>query len=421
MPLQHCGGILFMEENELIPHLFRTEYRKIIAVLCKLFGIEHIEIAEDITSDTFLRASELWGIKGIPENPTAWLYTVAKNKTKDYLKHHSLFSQKIAKDIQHNTITADEIEIDLSGKNINDSELAMMFAICDPCINAEAQIGLALSLLCGFGVEEIADAFLTNKEVIYKRLTRAKQKLKTQCIQIAGPGANDINNRLPLVLVTLYLLFNEGYYSASQNSALRRDFCVEAMRLTLLLAENDTTAKPEVHALLALMCFHASRFEARLNQEAEIILYEDQDETLWNRELIDRGRYYLNLASRGTDVSKYHLEAAIAWWHTNKEDTQEKWEGILQLYNKLLQTAYSPIAALNRTYALAKANGKEQAIAEAEKLQLNSNHLYHSLLGNLYTGLDNKRAVQHYQTAIGLTKSRTVKAALTQTMNRLMY
>jgi predicted RNA polymerase sigma factor len=168
------------------------------------------------------------------------------------------------------------------------------------------------------------------------------------------------------------------------------------------------------------MCFHASRFEARINQQAEIILYEDQDETLWNRELIDRGQYYLNLASSGTVVTKYHLEAAIAWWHTNKEDTPEKWEGILQLYNKLLQTAYSPIAALNRTYALAKANGKEQAISEAEKLQLNGNHLYHSLLGKLYTGIDNIKALQHYQTAIGLTKSTTVKSTLTQVMSRLM-
>jgi RNA polymerase sigma factor (sigma-70 family) len=420
MPLQQCGGILFMEEKELIPHLFRTEYRKIIAVLCKLFGIEHIEIAEDITSDTFLRASELWGVKGIPENPTAWLYTVAKNKTKDYLKHHTVFTQKIAKEIQYSSTAADEIEVDLSGKNINDSQLAMMFAICDPCIAAEAQIGLALNLLCGFGAEEIADAFLTNKEVIYKRLTRAKQKLKAQQIKIIEPGIDAIQSRLQYVLVTLYLLFNEGYYSASQNMALRKDFCVEAMRLTLLLAENDTTKQPEVHALLALMCFHASRFEARINQQAEIILYEDQDETLWNRELIDRGQYYLNLASSGTVVTKYHLEAAIAWWHTNKEDTPEKWEGILQLYNKLLQTAYSPIAALNRTYALAKANGKEQAISEAEKLQLNGNHLYHSLLGKLYTGIDNIKALQHYQTAIGLTKSTTVKSTLTQVMSRLM-
>ncbi|HEY5748854.1 MAG TPA: sigma factor, partial [Chryseolinea sp.] len=154
-----------MDQAELIPHLFRTEYRKIVSVLCKLFGIEHIEIAEDIVSDTFLIASELWGLKGLPENPTAWLYTVAKNKTKDYLKRNTLFAQNISKGIKYNTTTSEELEIDLSVKNINDSQLAMIFVVCHPCNPAEAQIGLALNLLCGFGVDEIASAFLTNKKV----------------------------------------------------------------------------------------------------------------------------------------------------------------------------------------------------------------------------------------------------------------
>lgn len=153
-----------MDQTALIPHLFRTEYRKIVSVLCKLFGIEHIEIAEDIVSDTFVLASELWGLKGLPENPTAWLYAVAKNKTKDYLKRDSLFAQSIAKEISYRTTTYEELEIDLSVKNINDSQLAMIFVVCHPCNPAEAQIGLALNLLCGFGVDEIANAFLTNKE-----------------------------------------------------------------------------------------------------------------------------------------------------------------------------------------------------------------------------------------------------------------
>jgi len=176
-----------MKQAELIPHLFRTEYRKIVSVLCKLFGIEHIEIAEDIVSDTFLLASELWGLKGLPENPTAWLYIVAKNKTRDYLKRNSLFAQTISKEIKHNSAISEEIEIDLSIKNINDSQLAMIFVVCHPCNPAEARIGLALNLLCGFGVDEIARAFLTNKDVINKRLQRAKEKLRTQKIKIKQP------------------------------------------------------------------------------------------------------------------------------------------------------------------------------------------------------------------------------------------
>jgi RNA polymerase sigma-70 factor (ECF subfamily) len=408
-----------MKETELIPHLFRTEYRKIVSVLCNLFGIEHIEIAEDIVSDTFLLATELWGLKGLPENPTAWLYTVSKNKTKDYLRRNQLFAQKISKEIKQTADKPEELEIDLSIKNINDSQLAMMFAISHPCISTEAQIGLSLNLLCGFGVEEIADAFLTNKEVIYKRLNRAKEKLRTEKVKIGHPTLSEINNRLDTVLTTLYLLFNEGYYSASQNTILRKDLCIEAMRLNFMLIENEQTNTASANALFSLMCFHSSRFEARTDQNGAVILYEDQDSNLWNYELINQGEYYLNRSSRGSHLSKYHLEAAIAYWHTKKEDSIEKWENILQLYNKLLQVEYSPIAALNRTYALSKANGKAEAIIEAEKLALAGDHLYHSLLGNLYSNIDNGKALLHFQRSLSLAKSKTDKATIRNYINRL--
>jgi RNA polymerase sigma-70 factor (ECF subfamily) len=408
-----------MEQTELIPHLFRTEYRKIVSVLYKLFGMEHIEIAEDIVSETFLSASELWGLKGLPENPTAWLYTVAKNKTRDYLKHYSIFTQKISKEIKYSAEIFYETEIDLSVKNINDSQLAMIFAVCHPCNTAEAQIGLALNLLCGFGAGEIANAFLTNKEVIYKRLQRAKEKLRTEKIKIEQPALAEIDKRLPSVLLTLYLLFNEGYYSSNQDVSLRQDLCLEAMRLTFLLIENDYTNKPAVNALFSLMCFHSSRFEARINEDGSSILYEDQDTDLWNKELIEKGEYYLNLASCGDQLSKYHLEAAIAYWHTHKEDTRQKWEHVLQLYNQLLQIEYSPIAALNRTFALAKANGKKEAIAEAEKLSLTDNHLYYTLLGNLYTDVDNAKALEHYQKALSLTNSNSDKVTIERNVQKL--
>lgn len=405
MPLYLCKGIYFMKQAALIPHLFRTEYRKIVSVLCKLFGIEHIEIAEDIVSDTFLLASELWGLKGLPENPTAWLYVVAKNKTKDYLKRNSFFAQSISKELTCHATTSEEIEIDLSIKNINDSQLAMIFVVCHPCNPAEAQIGLALNLLCGFGVDEIANAFLTNKNAIYKRLQRAKEKLRTEKISIEQPSLAEIDDRISTVLMVLYLLFNEGYYSSSQDIPLRKDICLEATRLAYLLIENEQLNTPFTNALLSLMCFQSSRFDARLNQNGQIILYQDQDTDLWNQELIAKGEYFLNLASQGDKISKYHLEAGIAYWHTIKADTKEKWENILQLYNQLLLIEYSPIAALNRTYALAKANGKKEAIPEAEKIALNDNHLYHSLLGELYTDFDNTKAISHLQNALALAKS----------------
>ena len=394
-----------MEQKELIPHLFRKEHSKIIAVLCKRFGIAHIEIAEDIAADTFLAAVETWSYKGLPPNPTAWLYTVAKNKARNYFTHHAVFSQKIAQEIRNSSAHSQDIEVDLSDKNITDSQLQMLFAVCHPSISGEAQISLALRILCGFGIDEIANAFLTSRETINKRLFRAKEKLRLEKVAIELPPLADIDKRLKSVATTLYLLFSEGYYSESRDTVLRKDLCLEAMRLTYLLIENPQTNQPFVNALFSIMCFHASRFEARINENNELVLYQDQDETLWNQELISKGIYFFKQSSRGNMLSKYHLEAGIAYWHTVKADTKEKWESVLQLYNQLLQLEYSPIAALNRTYALSKANGKAAAIAEAEKLHLTGNHFYYTLLGELYKETNPAKAKKNFQKALSLAKT----------------
>lgn len=394
-----------MQQQELIPHLFRTEFRKITAVLCRHFGIEHIEIAEDIASETFLSALETWPYKGIPDNPAAWLYAVAKNKAKNSIKRHDLFKQKIASQVKSELSKTEEVEIDLSEKNIQDSQLQMLFAICNPAIPTEAQIGLALRILCGFGIDEIATAFLTSKETINKRLFRAREKLRDEKVLIEFPFGGEINNRLETVLMTLYLLFSEGYYSESNDMVMREDLCMEAKRLTYLLIENEQTNLPQVNALFALMCFHSSRFEARKNKNGELVLYEDQDESLWDQDLIAKGSYHLHQSSQGNKFSKYHLEASIAYWHTIKNDTKEKWSSILQLYNHLLAKEYSPIAALNRTYVLSKVYGKQKAISEAEKLCLENNQYYYSLLGELYTDIDNVKAIQNFQKAFLLAKT----------------
>jgi RNA polymerase sigma factor (sigma-70 family) len=412
-------GFFIMTHHELIPHLFRTEFRKITAVLGKFFGIEHIEIAEDIASETFLAALETWTYKGIPENPTAWLYAVAKNKATNYCNRNHLFTEKIATLIKQSSQQFEEIEIDLSNKNIQDSQLQMLFAICHPAISTEAQIGLSLRILCGFGIDEIANALLTNKETINKRLFRAKEKLRTEKVKIELPCESEIGHRLETVLTTLYLLFNEGYYSESRDSIVREDLCMEAMGLMQMLVKDEQTSQPKVNALLALMCFQSSRFDARKNENGEIILYDQQDETLWNDELIAKGVYFLHESSQGDTISKYHLEASIAYWYTIKTDTQEKWEKILQLFNQLLQIQYSPIAALNRTYALSKASGKAQAIIEAEKLNLTNNHFYYTLLGELYKDIDHDKAAENLYKAHGLAKTQTDKQTIEKKINEL--
>jgi len=410
-----------MCREELIQHLFRTEFRKITSVLCKTFGIAQIELAEDIVSDTFLQAAEKWETTSIPDNPVAWLYAVARNKAKDYFKRDKIFSDKVAVELQKQYAGNNyEIDINLSEENIADSQLQMMFAICHPGISKEAQIGLSLRILCGFSIDEIASAFLTNKETINKRLFRGKSKLRELGIKMAFPNTKEIDARLENVLATLYLLFNEGYYSATKHRGLRKDLCCEAMRLVFLLVENKCTNQPETNALLSLMCFHASRFEARTDENGEMVLYDDQDKALWNRELISRGEFYLNEAARGGKITKYHLEAAIAYWHTQTTEAEEKWEQVLMLYNQLLQVEYSPMAALNRTYALSKVNGKKAAVKEAEKLKLGGNYWFHMLLGNLYVDLNDKKANHHFKKASQLAKNEAEKEFIENRMELLI-
>jgi len=402
----------------LVPHLFRREFTRIVAVLSRLFGIGQIEIAEDIAGETFLSALEIWPYKGIPPNPTAWLYAIAKNKARNYLRRDQLFQTKVGPALASGASVPADLDIDLSEQNITDSQLRMLFAVCHPSLSTEGQICLALRVLSGFGIEEIATAFLTNKETINKRLFRAREKLRAEKAELDFPLEAELMQRLETVLLTLYLLYNEGYYSESQDAVLREELCGEAMRLTGSLLENPATQLPAVDALFALMCFHASRFPARRGANGEMILYADQDETLWDQGLIARGAFHLHRASQGTTLSRYHLEASIAYQHTIKADTSEKWETILQLYNRLLAMVYSPIAALNRTFALSRARGKEEAIAAAEKLQLTDSPYYYTLLGELYTGIDPDKAMENWQRALVLARTSADKQAIQRAMDR---
>ena len=439
-----------MEKNDSLKQLFQQEFSKMVAVMSRLFGLEHIGIAEDIVSETFLQAAESWGVKGLPPNPTAWLYLVAKQKTLYHFRRKKIFQKKIVPELKGRQPIETEIEeMDFSDEHIRDSQLQMLFAVCDPAIASEAQIGLALRILCGFGIDEIAEAFLTNKETINKRLFRAKEKLRTEKVRMELPPRSAIAGRLDNVLRIVYLLFNEGYYSRSRDEILRRDLCVEALRLGLSLTEYELTRVPRTYALIALMCFHASRFDARREEASDpgsgagtgeqsdegssdkgssnegssdvgpLILYDNQDESKWDRALIAQGMHYLGLSASGEEISSYHLEARIASWHCVKEDSPEKWEDILHLYDRLLEVNYSPSAALNRTYALYKARGKKEALASAGQLKGVHNHFYFLLLGELYRDVDDEKARWSLQQAIALAGTQTEKRIIQEKLAAL--
>lgn len=398
-----------MTERELIPHLYRQEYSKMVSLLCNRFGIDQMDAAEDIVSETFLSAAETWGLKGVPDDPAAWLYAVARNNALNGLKHEKVVRQWARQGGKPEGV---EPEWDLSLEGIADNQLRMLFAVCHPVIPLEAQVSLALRVLCSFTIEEIAQAQLTTKANINKRLYRAKERLREEQVELEMPTGVAFDARLDAVLLTIYLLFNEGYYSASPSMVLRKDLCLEAMRLCFLLTKRVGSVRHEVYALLALMCFQASRFEARFDEAGELVLYEQQDSSRWDTELIERGNYFFVQACEEGLYSRYHFEAAIAWWHTHPANSAEKWENILMLYNKLLIVAYSPVAALNRAYAFSRVYGKEKAIPEAEGLGLTGNLFYHSLLGELYSGGDDASAVMHFQRALGLAGTEAEKLVI---------
>ena len=313
-----------MDRSLEISSIFKAEYSNIVAVLCHYYGVADIQLAEDIVSDTFLTAMKNWSHNDIPDNPRAWLRKVAQNKLTDYYRRQDNYHNRVVPEYRDQREESSSIEI--TEEVIADSQLRMIFVVCDPTIKIESQICLALRILCGFSIVEIAKALLSNKESVNKKLFRAKKLIreKDQLSVDLGEGAHI--DRLDNVLRVIYLMFNEGYYSSCKEETIREEICWEAMRLCVFLSQQDFLPKPRIHALLALMCFHASRIYARTTEDYSSILFTEQDRSKWDVGLIKKGECYLNLAATGTTVSKYHIEAAIAYWHTT--DVSGKWNNI---------------------------------------------------------------------------------------------
>jgi len=406
-----------------VDHLFRHEAGKMVSVLTRIFGFPNIEQAEDIVQDTILKALEIWKWGKIPDNPQAWLYKTAKNKAIDLIRREKL-KYKIENEISillqsEYSLTPKVHELFTEGE-IKDSQLRMMFACCHPVISRESQVTLMLKTLCGLSIREIAKAFLTNDETIQKRIYRTKEKIREEKISLDYPGADIMAERTDAVLQALYLLFNEGYSSSHPEKYIREDLCEEAMRLAVLMTQNKKTTSPPVHALLALMCYQASRFEARVSDKGFIVLLEDQDRSRWNHSLISRGNEYLALAAEGKKIHDFHIEAAIASVHANASSfATTDWNLILSLYNRLLQTNNSPVVALNRWLVVGNTDGPEAAISGLKQMnELSSNNYYHAALGELYfKNGDKKKAKESYLVALSFTTSQAEKELLQRKLN----
>jgi RNA polymerase sigma-70 factor (ECF subfamily) len=385
----------------LVDHLFRNESGKMVAVLSRLLGFQNLETAQDIVQDTLLQALHSWRYGIVPDNPSAWLYRVARNKAIDFIRREKKFkeiSPQYAYLLQSEYSLAPTLHQLFADDEIKDSQLRMIFACCHPCIPEESQVALVLKSLCGLSVSEIAKAFLGTEDTIAKRIYRAKEKIRNDNIELELPDTDALPIRLDAVLKSIYLLFNEGYHSSQPDQLIRKDLCEEAIRLCDLLTQNNKTRYPRTYALLALMHFQASRLDARLDDKGHIVLLKEQKRELWDRSMIQKGYELLEHAAEPFEISTYHFEAAIASIHAAAPSfEQTDWKSIHHLYEMLYQYQPSPVVALNKAIASAYAIGKEKAVEELKAIKgLDQHHLYYATLGEIYFSLNHKTEARGY-------------------------
>jgi len=357
---------------ELDEHLFRREFGRIVAALVRIFGVHDLALAEDVAQDACVRALEVWKTQGLPDNPAAWLTATAKHRAIDVLRRERTartFAPAVTRAIEDGAI---ETVLDDAFAGVRDEQLRMMFTCCQPRLPEEIQLALVLNILCGFGAPEIAAAFLTSRAAIEKRITRGKQQLASDREWFELDDA-ELPRRLATVQRALYLLFSEGYHGSS---AVRSELCAEALRLVALLCELPAAATPETHALAALMCLHAARLPARLDAHGELELFVDQDRRRWDHALLTEGLAWFERAATGETLTAFHIEAAIAVVHASAVSAERTdWNAIVELYDRLMTIASTPVIALNRGVAIGQRDGAVaglralRQIADPERLE----------------------------------------------------
>ncbi len=393
-------------------HLFRRESGRMVAALVRIFGVHNLALAEDVVQDAFCRALEVWKARGVPENPSAWLMTTAKNRALDVLRRERTartFAPEMGRLLETEWTTTPVVDEAFAEHTIRDEQLRMMFSCADPRLPEEVQVALILNILCGFGANEIAGAFLAGRAAVEKRISRGKKVLATSK-RLFDLGDAEFPSRIEVVRRALYLLFNEGYHGSSAALAVREELCSEAIRLTTLLLEYRPAATPTTTALGALMYLHAARLPARI-ADGDLQALLDQERSRWDSRLTAKGLDLLEQAATGDEVSPYHIEAAIAAAHASARTVEETdWSAIVSLYDRLMAVAPSPVVALNRAIAIGQRDGADRGLEELAKIgdreRLSGYPFYPAAIGELELRRGNlKGAREHFEKALGLVRN----------------
>jgi RNA polymerase sigma-70 factor (ECF subfamily) len=395
-------------------HLFRREAARITATLVRVFGVHNLALAEDVVQDTLCRALEVWKLRGVPENPQAWLMTTAKNRAVDVLRRERTarrFAPELGRLLDSEWTLAPVVEELFEPRAVKDDELRMMFSCCHPRLAEEAQVALVLHVCCGFGIGEIAAAFFAGEAAIEKRVARAKRVL-AESKRLFDPATDaELAARLAAVQRAVYLLFNEGYHGAGPTEAVRADLCREALRLVRALAADSRTATPATRALAALLSLGAARLPARVDATGELVPLDRQDRARWDAALVGEGLELLDASATGAELSEYHVEAAIASLHVQAaraEDT--RWGAIVALYDTLFAMHPSPVVALNRAVAVAQLEGPERGLDALSAIEgverLAAYPFYAAAVGELELRRGRSdRAAEQFRAAASLARS----------------
>ncbi len=400
--------------SELVDHLFRQQAGKMVAVLSRILGFRNIETAEEIVQETLLTALQVWSFRGVPPNPAGWLMVAARNKAIDHIRRERN-RLKVANDLSlaldSEWTLSSAVGREFEESRVQDSLLRMIFTCCDPRLLLQDQVALTLKFPGGFSIPEISAALLSEEEAVRKRLYRARQRLRKDKEALQMPADSELAARLDAVLQVVYLIFSEGYKTAEGEALIRTELCEEAIRLASLLAEHPSCAQPRTFALLALQCFQAARLSARTFEDGSICQLEEQDRSTWDTGLINQGFRFLDLSAQGTELTRYHVEAAIASCHCAASAFEKTdWRMIVTLYEKLLSIYDTPVVRLNRAVAIGFAFGADAALRELELIResgaLSRYYLLYASLGEFRLRAGDLAAARvDFETAAGMCKS----------------
>lgn len=395
----------------LVDHLFRHSAGQMVATLTRVFGAEHLSLAEEVVQDALITAMQQWALRGVPDNPRGWLFQVARNRALDQIRRETNLRSKEPEIInifsERGTPHPSNDEPRFAHE-LRDDQLRMMLMCCHPAIPKESRIALTLKTVGGFSVDEIARAFLTKKEAIAQRLVRAKKLIREEGIPMELPSRTELPARLESLLDVLYLLFNEGYSAHAGDDLVRTDLCYEAIRLVRQLVDHPASTSPEAHALLALMLMQAARLPARIDSTGELATLEEQDRSLWDQAMLAEGLRAFGRSATGERLSAYHVEAAIASYYAIAPSFDETdWPAIVAQYDQLYELKKTPVVALNRAVAIAMADGPRAGLAAIDEVAghpaLRDYLPLPAILGELHLRAgDRERAAEHFSRALEL-------------------